>query len=139
MMVEKRKMWVHNSPRIPKPKVPDVVKATVERKSTELVDTVLKPRYIKPPPDEGHFNYVIDIYTKWYLNYFYFCAKYCCPGPNALSPYFETNFARIEYIGTDTTFNLSFMRHTGRWVEIYHGLSLEDCLRAIEHDPWFQL
>lgn len=30
----------------------------------------------------------VDIYAKWYRRYFYFCAKYCSPAPNALSPFF---------------------------------------------------
>jgi len=139
VMVKKRKKWVPSPPRVPKPKVPDGVKASAELKATELVEAVLKPNYIKPPPDEEHFNYAVDIYTKWYRNYFYFCAKYCCPAPNAQSPYFETNFARMEYVGGAARFNLSFMRHTGQWVEIYQSLSLDECLKAIRHDPWFQV
>jgi hypothetical protein len=85
------------------------------------------------------FNYLVDLYTKWYRNYFYFCAKYCSPGPNALSPYFEIRFARMEYVGPGARFNLFFMRHTGQWVEIYRRIPLDECFSAIECDPWFQL
>ena len=83
------------------------------------------------------FNYIVDIYTKWYRNYFYFCAKYACPGPNATSPFFETKFARLEYVGSDR-FHLSFMRHTEEWVELYQNLSLNGCLEAIRNEPYFQ-
>jgi hypothetical protein len=65
IMAKKRKMWVYGPPRAPKPKVADGIKASVERKAMELVETVLEPEYIKPPPDEELFNYVVDIYTKW--------------------------------------------------------------------------
>jgi hypothetical protein len=75
------------------------VKADVERKAAELVEKVLKPQHIKPPPEDVRFNYIVDIYTRWRGNYFYFCAKYHSPGPNAISPFFEVKFARLEYVG----------------------------------------
>ena len=40
-------MWVYSPP---KPKVPDTVKAEVEAKAKELVNAILKPEHIKPPP-----------------------------------------------------------------------------------------
>ncbi len=81
-------------------------------------------------------NYIVDIYTKWYRHYFYFCAKYCSPGPNALSPFFETKFARMEYVGQNR-FHLSFMRHTGEWIQIHPNASLAECLSAVQDDPCF--
>ncbi len=36
----------------------------------------------------------------------------------------------MEYAGNHR-FHLSFMRHTGQWVELYTGLSLDECLAAI--------
>jgi hypothetical protein len=115
-VVKRQKAWIYSPPKPPKPKVPETLKVEVERHD---------------------FNYIVDIYTKWYRNYFYFCAKYCCPSPNALSPSFEDKFARMEYIGGDGRFNLSFMRYTGQWIEIYTDLSLDESLAAITDDPWF--
>lgn len=131
-------MWVYSPPKPPAPKVPPSVKADVQHKAHQLVETVLKPKHIQtaPAPDQFQHNYLADIYTKWYRHYFYFCAKYCVPGPNALVPFFEAKFARLEYSGT-TRFNLSFMRYTGEWVEIYPDLSLEKCLAAIKDDSFF--
>ena len=120
-----------------KPKVPDNVKQDVEKKANELVDTFLKPTYVKPPPEDNQFNYVADIYTKWYRNYFYFCSTYNSPGPNAISPSFEDKFARLEYVGPDR-YDLSYMRYTGQWWELYQGYSLEDCFNAIKDEPHFQ-
>lgn len=133
----RQKMWVYSPP---KPKAPDAVKVEVEIKAIELVDAVLKPEHVKPPPKNAKWNYIVDIYTKWHRNYFYFCAKYACPGPNALSPFFDTGFARLEYAGgvdQQSRFNLSYMRHTGSWWEIRHGLSLEQCFAEIREGGLF--
>ena len=99
-------------------------------------DTVLKPAHIKPPAGDERFNYIVDLYSRWYRNYFYFCSKYACPGPNAISLYFEAKFARLEYVGYDR-FHLAFMRHTGKWCEIYINVSLDECLAAIRDEPHF--
>lgn len=133
-MAKTQKTWVYSPP---KPKVPASVKAEVEQKANELVETVLKPQHVKPPPKDYDLNYIVDIYTKWYRHYFYFCSKYCSHGPNALSPFFEAKFARMEYVG-GKRFNLSFSRHTGEWIEIHPGLALDKCLMAITEEPFFQ-
>jgi len=54
-----------------------------------------------------------------------------------ISPTFETKFARMEYVGNNR-FALSFMRHTEQWIELYDSLSVDECLKAIQDDPWFQ-
>jgi hypothetical protein len=112
------------------------IKAEVEAKARDLIENVLKPKYVLPPPKDGQFNYIIDIGAKWFRNYFYFFSVYACPGPNALSPTFESNFARMEPLGSGK-FALYFMRHTGEWVGIYDGLSVDECMQAIQDDPWF--
>ena len=84
-----------------------------------VVESVLKPRHVKEPEPDPQFNYLVDITTKWYRSYFYFCSRYACPGPYALSPFFEDKFARMEYIG-DGPFNLAYMRHTGQWFDALH-------------------
>ena len=37
----------------------------------------------------------------------------------------------------DDNYNLSYMRHTGQWWEIYRDLSLEECLAAVRAEPHF--
>ena len=133
----RQKIWVYSPP---KPKVPGAVKLEVEAKATALVNDILKPEHVKPPPKNAKWNYIVDLYTKWHRNYFYFCARYACPGPNALSPFFDTGFARLEYaggVGRQSQFNLSYMRHTDKWWEIRHGLSLEQCLAEIREGGLF--
>jgi hypothetical protein len=135
-MAKSRKMWIFNPPKQAKPEPPNAIKATVSAEANELIETVLKPTHVKPPTGDEHFNYIVDIYSKWYGNCFYLCSKYACPGPNAISPYFEAKFARLEYVGTGR-FGLAYMRHTGKWCEIYSELSLDECLLAIRVEPHF--
>ncbi len=89
-----------------------------------------------PPPTIDDYNYIADIHSKWYRNYFYFCATYNCPSPNAISPSFETKFARMEYIA-DNKFNLAYMRHTEQWFEVFQDISMDECLKLIEENPIF--
>ena len=135
-MAKPRKSWQISPAKTPKPPLPDSIKAEVEAKATALIENVLKPRYVLPPPEDGQFNYIADIGAKWYRNYFYFFSTYACPGPNALSPTFEAKFARMEHLG-GARFALYFMRHTGEWVGLYDTLTLDESLKAIREDPWF--
>jgi hypothetical protein len=120
----------------PKTLLPDSLKAEVEAKAADLIENILKPKHVMPRPKDGQFNYIIDIGARWYRDFFYFFSTYACPGPNALSPRFESKFARVEYLG-NATFALYFMRHTGEWVGLYDALSVDECLKAIQDDPWF--
>ncbi len=113
-------------------------KAEVETKAQALIDNVLKPKHVLPPPAEPRFNDIIDIQAKWFRNSFYFSSIYACPGENVLSPTFESKFARIEPLGGNK-FALYAMRHTGKeWIGIFDALSLDECMKAIEDDPWFE-
>jgi hypothetical protein len=136
-MAKPRKMWMLHPTQPDKPSVTASIKAQVEVKAKELIENALKPKHVQPPPKGQRFNYIIDIGAKWYRNSFYLVSTYACPGPNALSPTFETKFARMEYVGNDQ-FALLFMRHTGQWVQLYDALSVDECLKAIRDDPWFQ-
>ena len=120
-----------------KPPCPPRSRPRCEAKANDLIENVLKPKHVLPPPEDARFNYIIDIGAKWYRNYFYFVSTYACPGPNALSPTFESKFARMEHLGGGK-FALYAMRHTGKeWVGILDALSVDECMKAIEDDPWF--
>jgi hypothetical protein len=116
--------------------VPEALKREVVTQANALVETVLKPKHVQPPPEDPQFNYIEDITTKWYRSYFYFTAIYRSAGPYAMGGTFEAKFARLEYLGTGR-FNLAAMRHTGEWIEIFPDLSLVECLAAVRDDPWF--
>ena len=134
--MSRRKAWTSGPTKTTKPKVPEHIREMVDKLTAELVKAFLKPNFIKPPPAENNFNYIVDIYTKWYRNYLYLCAKYNCPSPNAIAPSFESKFARLEYVGEEK-YSLSFMRHTEQWCELYNGLTAEECLKIIKEDPNF--
>ncbi|GHO66817.1 hypothetical protein KSC_057090 [Ktedonobacter sp. SOSP1-52] len=137
-MTKKQPPWMFGTPGS-KPNrggVPEAVKAEVSTKANDLIETVLKPQYIQPPADNPQFNYIVDLYGKWYQRYFYLCATYRVPDPDARVASFEVKCARIEY-SRDNRFHLSFPRHTGQWVELYTDLPLDECLVSIRDEPFF--
>jgi hypothetical protein len=77
----------------------EALKQEVTTKANELIETVLKPKDIQPPPENPQFNYIVDIYGKWYHKAFYFSAEYRVAGPNPIQPSFEAKFARIQFAG----------------------------------------
>ena len=134
-MAKPREPW-NIRPAKKKAPVTASVKTEVETKAKDLIENVLKPKHVLPPKKGEQFNYITDIGSKWYRNYFYFFSTYACPGPNALSPTFESKFARMEHLG-NAKFTLYFMRHTGEWVGLYDALSVDECMKAIQDDQWF--
>jgi hypothetical protein len=124
------KRWMKVPSKFASPKVPDGLKLEVQRKADELLESFLKLNLILPPPHDPKWNYVVEIFTKWHQRYFYFCSKYRCPRPTCISEFFESRFARLEYVGM-RRFNLSYMRHTGQWCEILQGLTVEECFDQI--------
>ena len=120
-----------------KPQLPETTKAHIKAHCDMLIENVLKPRHIIPPPDDPHFNYIVDLYTLWHGKFLYFCAKYRCPKPNCTSEFFEARFTRLEYNAKDT-FTLSYMRHTGKWQVVFTDLSLNECLSTIKTEEIFQ-
>jgi hypothetical protein len=118
--------------------VPERIKVDLDAKASKLVETVLKPKYVKPPPKEERFNYIMDVWIKWLGGTLYFGTTYACPGPNAISPSFESRFARMEHLGGGR-FTLSYMRHNDKWFRLHPSLTVDECLDAIENDWLFQL
>jgi hypothetical protein len=131
-----KKVWILQPPRKVRIKPTESLKAQVKEQADHLIELVLKPAHINPVPKNMKFNYIVDLYSKWYHSYFYFCATYRCPFPDAISEFFETRFARLEYTGNQR-FNLSYMRHTGQWVEIFTELTLDECLESIRNEPHY--
>ena len=127
------KSWFYN----PKPKsVPEELKLKIELKAKNLIELELKKKYIKGKNPNNDYNYIADIYYKWIGYRFYLCSKYNCPSPNAISPSFESKFARLKFIGNDK-FQLFFMRYTGEWINLHQDVSFEKAFKAIKEEPYF--
>jgi hypothetical protein len=65
------------------------------------------------------------------------CA-YACPGPNALSPFFERPFARLGYFGVRDCYNLWARRHNDQWLVLAEDLTLPAAFEEMRTNPWFQ-
>lgn len=127
------KGWFYN-PKLKE--VSEELKAKIELKAKDLIDLKLKKEHIKKRNPHNDFNYITEIYYKWVGKRFYLCSKYACPSPRAISPSFESKFVRLEHIG-DNKFQLFFMRHTGQWINLHQGISLEKAFKSISEDPYF--
>jgi hypothetical protein len=59
------KMWVYAPRSAPKAKVPEAVKIEVFQQGQRLIDE-WKPQYVKAPPEDYQFNYIVDLFTYRY-------------------------------------------------------------------------
>jgi hypothetical protein len=85
MTKKQPKRWMFSPPKPAKPTVSETLKAEVEAEARELIDTVLKPQHLKPPPKDQRWNYIIDMGAKWYRGYFYLFSTYACRPPSSRS------------------------------------------------------
>src|SRR5204863_7601925 len=72
------------------------LKTEVESKARDLIENVLKPKHVLPPPRKWQGNYIIDIGAKWWRGYFYFFRNYSCSGWTALWPAFAGTCERVD-------------------------------------------
>src|SRR3954462_1085773 len=98
-MARERKAWMFDPAKPAKSAIPSTLKNEVDTKAGELIEKVLKPKHIQPPPEGSQSNYITDIKTKWIGSTCYFISTYACPGPNAIAPTFEEKFARMVLVG----------------------------------------
>lgn len=128
-MAKKKATW--QWVRVPgKAAVPDSAKAEALAAVGGLIDGFLKPTYIKAPKGDERFNYLIDIRGKWRGSYLSLIGTYACPDPESPEPTFDLPFARMEYAGGGR-FNLAYMRHTGKWWELFRGYALDEAIQAM--------
>jgi len=113
-------------------KLTDLEKVRIENLCQPLIEK-LKYEYVSKDPNKG-FNYLVDIYIMWYQDYLYFCGKYKSESPNRIVDEFEEKFVRLKITNKDK-FDISYMRHTGKWFPIASGLTFNEFLEMIEDIP----
>ena len=132
------KEWVWVQTGIPpKCKLSKWQKEALKAKADKFVQDYYKATFIRPPPEDARFNYIVDFSTEWHGAYLRFIARYACPGPNAISPFFETAFARLGYFRNDA-WSLWARRHNDQWIVLDHQIALEECFEHMRNNPWFQ-
>ena len=92
---KRKKYWVFSPVKNSKTKPSEFDKISIQNYFQPLVES-FKSQYIKENPNKI-FNYLIDIYSKWYQNYFYLCEKFKSEHPNRLTDEFEVKFIRLKY------------------------------------------
>jgi len=121
-------------------KIDEDYKNEILSKSINFINSKIKPKVLDEKTitsaKKHGFNYTIDVYPRWYRNYLYFCTKCKSDSPNAIKEEYEDKFARLKYI-EENKFDMSYMRHTGQWFELYSDITFEQALVIIEKDPNF--
>jgi hypothetical protein len=135
-MALRKKTWTYGPAKLKKtrPKAPEELIEYLQKKGDEIVEKIFKPKYLLTVCEEQTLNQIVDIYTKWYRNCFYFCVKYKCP-PDAHRQSFENKFVRLEYLGNDE-FQYSHMRHTGKWNPTFK-MTTDECLKHVTSEVPF--
>jgi hypothetical protein len=113
-------------------------KASRVAEAEKLLATVYRPRFVLPPPANPRFNYIVGFSANWHGSYLRFIVRYACPGPNALSPFFERPFARLGYFGVRDCYNLWARRHNDQWLVLAEDLTLPAAFEEMRTNPWFQ-
>ena len=129
-----KKMWMYSPSKRAKNKPSETDKKQVSDFFQSLIDEF--KANIEPPKNKD-WNYITDIYTKWYRNYFYICEKWKSESENRLKDEWESNVVRLEFI-KNNEFDFSYFRHTGKWHLVSIGITLEECKQMIMGNPNFQ-
>ncbi|HBQ98987.1 MULTISPECIES: hypothetical protein [unclassified Roseofilum] len=110
MAKKRKKIWVYSPAKLPKPKVPEAEKKLILEKCSQFIESELKPKCITSESNNPFFR-LVDIFGKWYRNFFHFYAVYDSLDPDSPKPSFEKRFTRLEYVAPDR-FNIAYMRHS---------------------------
>lgn len=110
--------------------VPKSLVTLVEDRARGLIDRKFSPSLpvLAEEAKHHHFNYPVEIYTRWRQRYFYICVKY---RRQSDGDFFEVLTTRLEYAG-GARFDLAYMRHTGKWCDVFPGLTVEECFEMVE-------
>lgn len=130
-----KRIWIPYGSKGKKSKITDAQKNAVTIFFEPLVRQFKKE--LQKRETDKQYNYTVDIYTKWYQNFFYFCEKNISESGGKITGEFETKFVRLAFV-SENNFNFSYFRHTGQWHLVIENISLGDCLEMIIGNPNFQ-
>jgi hypothetical protein len=119
--------------RAPRPAATgDAEKLAIIATCETFVANVLRPRFLREiRPTES--NYVIDIHGAWAAGRYRFMQRHRSGMAHNHGEEFNAPFARIDRMGPDS-FDIYWMRHTGKWWRLYTGVTLVEALRILETD-----
>lgn len=126
----KQKIWTLVPPKSVRPDAAE--KQAIIAACEALIRDVLKPRFL-PEIKPTEWNYVVDIHGAWSGGRYRFMQRYRSGMPHNRGEEFDAPFARINRIARDT-FDIYWMRHTGKWWRLYSGVTLAEALRLLETD-----
>jgi hypothetical protein len=130
-----KKYWMLSPKTSLKVKLSESDKKNIQDYFHPLIESFKNQCILKNPNKE--FNYLIDIYSKWYQNYFYLCEKFKSEHLTRLADEFEVKFVKLKYTGKNQ-FDFSYFRHTGQWHLVASGFTLDECKEMILSNPVFQ-
>src|SRR4051812_34687838 len=96
-MGSNKKYWIGTSVKATKSKPSEAEKKEIERCFNPVIEQ-FKKEFISKNPNKT-YNYLVDIYPKWYQNYYYLCQKYARGELNQPGDGFEDKFVRLMYTG----------------------------------------
>ena len=121
-----KRTWLPAKPKsIPKPKVPDELRASIDAAVAPVI-AKLKKRYRKTPQNP-QFNWPEDLFARWHRDALYFVVV--MRTPHGRPPTFETHAARMEHVGGGK-FNLAVPMRRG-WNTFKNNATPEECLKEI--------
>jgi hypothetical protein len=97
-----------------------------------FIRDVLKPRFL-PAIRPTEWNYVVDIHGAWAAGRYRFMQRYRSGMAHNRGEEFDAPFARIDRVGPDS-FDIYWMRHTGKWWPLHAGVTFAEALEILETD-----
>lgn len=117
--------------RSTRPKLPnEPEKQAIIAACDAFVRDVLKPRF-QPGIRPTQWNYPVDIYGSWAGGRYRFIQRYRSGYDDNKGEEFDAPFARIDRIARDS-FDIYWMRHTGKWWRLYTDVTLDEALHLLE-------
>lgn len=123
-----KKVWVQSPAKVPKGKPSDAFKQELLERFEKILEKEMRPKFVQTPEEGRVMDYISGLHCKWHRNNFYICGTHSDP-EGKIEPY-EVKFSRMEYVSEDS-FNLAYMRHTGKFWEVHKDKPLEESIRMV--------